>query len=482
MLEPGMDWKNGKFYMTIPRFRVVWTKQKKDDIEVPTTEYGAAVISSDKEEGMWTYDRENAYERGFAFPSTFMVNTEGWGSPAADRWLTDDDLNIEAFDLYQRVRRVYETHIQFADEMYNDLMSLYVIATYVYKLFEAFPYIHFGGTKASGKSQNLRILQVLGFNATLSAHMTPADMFRTIAGNPGLMCIDEAENFRSERGEALLELLRSGYKKGVTVSRQRQKPDGTFVPDKFNVYGPKALASIAPLDSTTASRSIKVAMEPALRSIPEFKVDPTPHRALIDDLHFFALANAVHINEVNNRWTLEHRQAKAPGLNNRAWELSGPLVVMADYIGSDMLVEPLIEWLTNYFEQEQKRDDTADNIRTLAVVLPTVLKDHGAFPGCYYSLKDILTTYREYAGEDVTEKVTTKTIARYMDPIGFKDTKVAKGGKQVRIEEAALRHVFSTRRVTPKDEDVAWFHGTEDYQWFLAEEQEETASIEWGAA
>ena len=455
----------GCLYLTIPQFRIVQRKKGKGDNAIlePRIEKNAAIISSDHD--FYLYDAVNLYERHLAFPETFVINENGWGGPSAQRW-TDGEAKVpESWDMYQRIRRIYETHVEFTDEMTYDFMSLWLLATYFFRLFDTFGYVHFGGTKESGKTQNLRILQVLGFNASLSAHMTAADLFRNVAGNPGVICIDEAENFRSERGEALLEILRSGYKKGIVVSRQRQMPDGRFVPDKFHVFGPKALASINPLDSVTSTRTFKVQMRPALRAIPEFKADAAPHAALIDDLHYFALANAGHVDDVLQRWTAGYRADRAPLIINRQWELAVPVIVMADYIGGDTLTDPLLAWLTNYFETERKRDDSMDNIRALVMSLPTTLKEHMAHEGRWYNAKDILATYKDFTDEDAMEKVTTRTVIKYLAPLGLTDTRVTKGGKQVAIDEEMLRTIYNERRIIPRDEDLAWLDGQATYQW-----------------
>jgi hypothetical protein len=480
VLEPGMDYMDDVMYMTIPQFRTVQKRVGKSDPPVysPTIEKNAACISTDHQ--FFLYDAVNLYERRLAFPDTFVVNERGWGGPAAQRWTDGEATAPEPWDIYKRIRTVYENHVEFSDEMTYDFMTLWLLATYFFRLFDTFGYVHFGGTKESGKTQNLRILQVLSFNASLSAHMTAADLFRNIAGNPGTICIDEAENFRSERGEALLEILRSGYKKGIVVSRQRQMPDGRFVPDKFHVYGPKALASINPLDTVTSTRTFKVQMRPALRAIPEFKADAAPHAALIDDLHYFALANAPHVDTVLQRWTAGYRADRAPLIINRQWELAVPVIVMADYIGGDTLTDPLLAWLTTYFETERKRDDSMDNIRALVISLPTTMRNNAAVEGRWYNAKDILATYKDFTDEDASEKVTTRTIVKYLAPLGLSETRANKGGKQVAITEEMLRSIYRERRIDPRDEDRAWLEGTADYQWTsTVTEQPQTERISW---
>jgi hypothetical protein len=294
--------------------------------------------------------------------------------------------------------------------------------------------------------------------------MTAADMYRNISGNPGVLCIDETENFQGERGEALKEILKTGYYKGVHVSRQRQQADGLWISDKFATYSPKALASINPLDPVTQQRTLMVHMRPALRSITEFKADWDIWKNLKNDLHIFALENAKDIAKHYDEWSRGHRHTRAPGLINRAWEITAPIVVLADYIGGADISDYVIEWLSRYYIEAQTKSDSTDLIRLLALTLPSYIKDNVAHDGWYYPVRTITENLKSFMDEDTSEKVTTRSITRWLTPLGFGDVRAAKGGKLVRIEENELRKVFVERRLTPYQGDIAWLEGVVDYQ------------------
>ena len=467
-LSPGQDYKDGVLYYTAPFF-VQTTKTKgkgKDAVTEPIIETHTACISSERE--LFLYDRTNLFDRGFSYPEVFLAPSDtAWGGDILQSIADGEVDSPDPYDLFFRVRKLYEKYMEFSDERYFDLMTAWVMGTYVFRIFRTYSYLHFNGTKDSGKSQNLRILKAIGFNTQWTGEMTSADLYRGIAGNPGVICIDEQEKWRGEKAEALKSILRSGYAEGLEVTRQRQLPDGVFVRDSFPIYSPKALASISPLDNTTQSRTIVVHMRPALRPIPEFDAGRVERwRGLRDDLHIFGLEHAKGIKEAYDAWSSPgngHRFTRAPDLTNRSWEISAAIVVVADYIGGEAFSQPLIEWLTEYFKQQRKQEDATDIARMLALSLPALMRTGVAKEDWYYTVKSIANQLTDMMNDDTFE-VKSQTVVKYLKPLGFNDFRVTKTGREVKIEEATVREVFTERRIEPMIEDLAWFKEKVDYQ------------------
>ena len=298
--------------------------------------------------------------------------------------------------------------------------------------------------------------------------MTAPDLYRGLAGNAGVVGIDEEEKWKGESADAVKAILRSGYGEGVEVTRQRQRPDGNWERDHFPIYSPKALASINPLDDTTSSRTIVVGMRPALRPIPEFDATRVERwRTLRDDLYLWGLGNAKAVHKLYNEWTVPgtgHRFTKAEELYNRSWEISAPLVVVTDYIGGDAFSKPLIEWLTEYFKMQRTQSNLNDFTRLITLALPSVMKNTIAREGWWYTVKTIHETFLSMMDEDVTDRIKTSTVAKLLRPLGFSNQKPEKGGVQVQILEEDVRRVYRERRIEPRAEDEAWFEGKTSYQ------------------
>lgn len=67
--------------------------------------------------------------------------------------------------------------------------------------------------------------------------------------------IDETEKLsRPDRALEFRSILLGGYKKGEKVYRTEKLRDGTFQPEAFEVYGPKALANIGGIEDVLEDR------------------------------------------------------------------------------------------------------------------------------------------------------------------------------------------------------------------------------------
>ena len=459
VLHPGMDYVDGKFWLTIPRSRIVMKQKgkKKDDPYVPVSEWHLLALNDERE--MFPYDEENLFVHGYRMPDSFMMYKNGWEGDTPWNYVEHSDTPPDTFDLYLRIRRVYEQYIEFAEEVMYDIVTSWVMATYVFQVFDNFAYLHFNGTAASGKSQNLRILKAIAYNAQWTTNMTASNLFRGIANNPGVWCIDEAESFRDERGQELRTILRNGYKKGMDVKRLAGKPDGTFEEHAFATYSPKALASINVLDDTTSQRAIVIGMRPAYRDIPYFNQEATEWSALRDDLYLWSLYNA---RDIHSEWMRLNGSQRT--LINRAWEVSACIVTVSHFAGGDTISAPVVKWLESYFENVRAQQDANDLIRTLATALPSVMNYIPARDDWWYPLSDIRDKLLDITDEDVSDKITTRSIQRWLKPLGLDKVRKAKGGKQIQLIEHEVRAVIKDRRIDPLTEDVAWAAGKVDYQ------------------
>lgn len=461
ILNPGMDYRDKKLWLTFPGSRMVMKKKSKakDAPEVPTMEVHTVCINSDGDS--FIYDEVELMRRGYRMPASFMVTEEGWSSDTPYEFVAGNTKPPDPFDLYMRIRNLYTKYIEFADEVMYDIITSWVMATYVYQVFDSFAYLHFNGTAQSGKSQNLRLLTALGFNAQWTTNMTASNLYRGIQSNPGIICIDETESFRDEKGQEVRTILRNGYKKGMDVKRMHSNSDGTYTQHSFNTYGPKAIASINAMDDTTTQRAIVMAMRPAYRDIPYFDQDDHDYAKLRDELYLFALDNAQQIREEWMRWNFEVDRGN---IRNRSWEVSGCFVTLAHYIHGDAGSKPIMEWLETYFEQQRRTQDANDLIRTLATALPSVLHLIPPHDDWWYALSDIRDKLLEITDEDVSEKISTRSIQKWLHPLGIKNIRKAHGGKQVQLIEEDIRDIITDRRIEPMQEDVAWLAGTETYQ------------------
>lgn len=150
------------------------------------------------------------------------------------------------------------------------VLALWTLATHVFDCFDAFPYLAVTSpTKRCGKTRLAEIIELLCANGLRTVGATSAAIFRSIqmyrVKNETLtLIIDEAEvlGTKSDRADALREILNAGYKKGQYVLRCRKSDgeDGEYTPEQFETYCPKVIVLIGNLNDTVGDRCIPIRM------------------------------------------------------------------------------------------------------------------------------------------------------------------------------------------------------------------------------
>lgn len=468
VLRPGMDFKDGVVYVTIParinRLKTVG-RGKTATTVVELIPWLACVTSNRDSFG---FTEENVTELGFTYPDHVIAEkSRRWSKESIINFRDSNTTAPDPAKLHARLRKVYEQYVEFANEAYYDLMPLFVMGTYMFRLYSSLGYLHFNGTAASGKSQNLRILEALAFNTAWASSMSSAALYRSLAGHPGTVAIDEAEGWEGERGEELRRILNAGYLDGSTVKRAEKGANDNFVVASFESYGPKAIASIAPLDAVIGSRCIIVAMRPAVRTIREFDKDDPEWQRIRDRLYLWLMYHAAPMSALIKEWNKTTRFTRTPTLVGRQWQITQLYLTLADYIDSfdsGTRTDSLLAFFNEYFEALQRQQDASDRIRLLLRTLPEVLRTKAPFDEHWFHIKTIHEVVSVYLEEDAKEYYKTRSVSKHLDVLGFKKRRPHKQGQQVWLEPENIRQEFRQRRVEPAPEDVAWLAGTIEYE------------------
>ncbi len=143
------------------------------------------------------------------------------------------------------------------------VLALWSIAAHMFAVFDAFPYLAITSpTRRCGKTRVAELLELVCPNPLRTVGISTAALFRTIQAKKPAFIIDEAESLRgkSERAEALREILNAGYRKGQKVIRCFGGNGKDYKTREFETYCPKALVLIGSLPDTLADRCIPIEM------------------------------------------------------------------------------------------------------------------------------------------------------------------------------------------------------------------------------
>jgi len=221
--------------------------------------YQPYLVTSERK--MFPLEAEGLASRGLRMAHDYLIPSN------TGRWTIDPELPFSVYNylnkrpqpkpvlLQQAIEMQYRRYVDYPDRRYPAFLGLWCLGTYIFKVFDAFPYVFLLAQKGSGKTQTTRISAELCFNALAGVAMTEASIFRTVARDCTTLIYDEAGKLKGTRGGTTdtFAILNSGYKQGGSVARTA--PDGRRTLE-FPTYSPKMIANIEGLHPTTLDRMI----------------------------------------------------------------------------------------------------------------------------------------------------------------------------------------------------------------------------------
>lgn len=363
--------------------------------------------------------------------------------------------NITGADLLERLETFLRRFVVMGEDL-PSLLTLWLIGTYCYTVFEYFPYLVLRSPeKRCGKSRTLDLISMLGFNAHQpTASPTEAQIFREPREDGGVQIYDEMEGMTGdkERWSAVTSVFNAGFHKGQVVTRYRKASQGQQK-ETFETYVPRAIASISALETTLEDRSIMLMMQRLLpgQQTERFSIRRLDQQAQIlrDDLHIFALTTAPMIAELYD----ESEFPGLSGLDHRAVDLWEPLLSIAAVIDASGGTGALTERMTQLAERlgGERASRSADDPNPIIIEV----LDECLGPGAEARVRT----------EDLTEKVrlrlgwgslTPKALANRLHPLGLRATRWRESQENRRgyaftraqIDDLARRYTSGTSGTT----------------------------------
>lgn len=301
-------------------------------------------------------------------------------------------------DIWNEVKQYLYEHIDIPSGY--DVLTAWVLATWIPEKWDAVPYLFFYGPAGSGKTWALEVLASISFRPFMSASTTLPVIFRACDLWHPTLFLDETEVYlRKERSE-IMHLLNAGYRKGFPATRIEETEDGLKV-KIFDCFGFKALAGTRAFVDTLKSRCIIFTMSKATREI-KTKIDQNRAEELRKKLLMYRF-----------RMLAEKQTLEEPNivLTGRLRELFLPLVMVAtvEAKGSIMNEAKKIEEITK--EEEQTSDE--------ATVFRAIVSVHEESPAATrISIERITQIVNE--GVSLDEMFSNLNVGRIASRLGFK--------------------------------------------------------------
>ena len=248
-----------------------------------------------------------------------------------------------------------------ADDFHLKICGADTMFTYFQDRIGTTHYLFFIADNDAGKSNNLKLFNILGYRNLMNTTMTHANVYNFLGHKEegaGTICIDEADSI--DQYPEIMSILKSGYTKGFPVVRIIDTPHGRKQV-KFNTYCFKALAGEKLPDEVEARGFMQRTI--VIKCIPGFpRYDISEVTDPAGDTEYEGLLN--ELNELRNLlfcYRLIHFKDKIPNINlnirNREKQLFKPLLRIFQGTDTFDILRPVISKYIN-----EKRESKANSL------------------------------------------------------------------------------------------------------------------------
>jgi hypothetical protein len=301
----------------------------------------------------------------------------------------DGDNIIDLGKLFHEIVSVYKSYVYFEDKDTYPFIALWVMGTYLFPLFPAYPMILLNGPHNSGKSRTLFVSALLAFNSEVVGDPTGATLFRMVDRFRSSLFFDDTEWLAGNKATRVASLLKVSYKRGVIIPRVGKNTDGSVT--SYEIYSPKMFTNISGIENVLGSRTITVHQRRKPAGYPIEKSDPKNDDSIWARLrHQLYLFTFNYWGEIN---ALLPAQNKTP-LENRDYELYAGILAIASLIEKRTDIKGLhkkILAMALRQSDERKSDDRVFNPSIIAIqALFTLVQKDG-----WYSIQQIMDAFKD---------------------------------------------------------------------------------------
>lgn len=457
-IHPALDFTTDLAIITVPLPTQLLTSNKDDSVSM-TVEQKYWVVTDKKE--VFRFKDEELLDRGFYPTGICYVMSNRWNYKDSLKLWRQGEKDADLGEIFFRIKEKYEHYLDYVDNRIYTFNAIWVIGTYLFPLFNAYPIVFLNGGSGSGKSKTIDVTEQLAFNAMNTANISDASIYRVIQGTRATLLLDENEKIADpQQAQTLINLVLAGFKKGAKVIRLEKGKTQDFVPTKFEVHCPKMIANIRGMhEEALKNRCIPFIMTPT--QAEKSNNYPTGEEADWQDIR-----NSLYIFTMNH-WR-EIREAKKEvkasefKLNGYAFMMWHPILTIATYLKKLIGDEPLKE--VSALAADKFAERKADLMESIDRQLLLVIKNMVDLklevePDCkdiflpvtdtkdvFLSIADIRENLRERLDFDKEKPpawFTPQMIGRKVNSLDVGDKRTANNVRGYRINKDRLNTVIN---------------------------------------
>jgi len=419
-----MDTHNGNFFYGLLLPKISDNIDKSGKILGKKQKLVPCLICSDKKYYEVTERFKEDWVIDFDLPSYLPPR---WDLDMIKNYLDGESKQVEGKILLDKIKTIYERYLSIRNKTWYKVHSLWDIGTYLYMIFEAYPFVELRGIAGSGKSKSMTISSFISFNGgQVMVNPSESTLFRETDEVRGSKYFDEAEKLwifnkstKQYEGDVRTELINASYTKDAKVPRQ-EKLGNKFYTKWYSPYSPTQLSSINGLFGATETRAITRITTKSGNEDARGETEPAETRNSIiwaeirDECYRFSLENWKAIKKIYDNFP------KDCGLKRRELQIWKPILSLAKFINQ----EDYVELLKFAIELSNRRLDDLVPESSFDYLCLSALKkaiEKSDSQEVYVNMIKLFYLELVKNQEGVHDIYLNRNISSHLDKLGFKE-------------------------------------------------------------
>lgn len=380
----------------------------------------------------------------------------------SDRWSEELmrkvkwECTVDKTGLFHNLRSQIQAYLKLEKDEDYTIYIAWIIATYFFPIFNAFPYVHLKGMKNSGKSTGLNLLKLLAFNACKEIATFPA-MRDKIDGQRATFLVDQADKKLGTNADGdILDSNIDSYKKSSSKITKNVQVGKGWMDVDFDGYSPKGFASRKDLHFDLRDRLILFTLNKASTSLMELDDSSPVWLELRNELYKLLISNFVNVKNLQIEIKAKYKDNNE--IIGRQLELWLPIETVLQLFSID---ETLIDKCKKVFKLKHKHtEDTLSNLEWTILEFVKSKLDYQEYT--WLELKDIASSI-DFGEDSETEIGKEKTpnqkaqhcgnIIKLLNLSSDKGRVGGRGNTQYRFEKQKVLEAYNAYK--EKDSEPA---------------------------
>lgn len=352
--------------------------------------------------------------------------------------------------IYENIFKEVKEYLELEKEEDYHILTSWIIGTYFFLLFKAFPYLHIKGMKGSGKTTALDFMRLACFNGFKERSTMPS--FRdNVDSQRGTALIDQADKrFGTQSEDDMIDVMVDSYKASSGFISKMVPAKGKFVRTEYNAYCPKAFASTKELHFDLRDRCIQIQFIRSSNNKNQIDSDNEKWLEIRDSLYQLLIRNYVRIKPYINE--VENIISQDTEIIGRMAELWKPIETIMRLCEQD---EQLINKIKNSFKVKNKFVEAGLSILETEIV-KIINKELEGFDSKWLSSKDFtsLLIIDDGEWEEKTDRSKTQLIGNLITRLNLHSQKKHKNGGNYYLFEKEKIEKITNAYIDDIKEDI----------------------------